>query len=127
MYSLILLLVVGAATVSGNDNTAAESSFVDRQKELEQLQRSLSKDALSTLANNDAENIIIAVSQGFAYLLKHLKGAEDGLESQLESHGFTPYVTAIALTLLLLLKLFTSIKKYWRKNEAGGESGISVS
>lgn len=71
----------------------------------------------------NVENIIIAISQSFAYLISNLKKEKTG---NVETVGFTSYITCTAVVLLLVLKCFTVIRSYC-KNGAIGEYQISES
>ena len=115
MFSVLLVILSGAVVVSFADNRTDVSTLPPHQ-------------ILSIVGQNSAlrspveiEKIVIAISQSFAYLISHLNHS-----AIVKSDGATPYVTCAAIVILLVLKFFTIIKKYW-KNGAGGEYEMSQS
>ena len=96
----VVLLIVTALSVRFADSSVANISESSQEK----LRRK----------QGEIENIIIAVSQSFAYLISHIKTDKT---VNVESIGATSYVNCVALLILVVLKCFTIIRKYWKSGE----------
>lgn len=99
----VVLVIVSCLSVSLAESSVANISEPSQDK----LRRK----------QGDIENIIIAVSQSFAYLISHIKSDKT---VNVDSVGATSYVNCVALLILVVLKCFTIIKKYWKNGEERG-------
>ena len=99
---LVFLLLVSSLTASLSEITTTNTSDSTQHKFRRQ--------------ESEIENIIVAVSQSFAYLISHIQNEKT---VNVDSVGATSYVNCVALLLLVVLKCFTIFKKYWKNGEKG--------